>query len=74
MEPATPYTSCANGCGVSAQWKVKKGKYVRNLCNTCTTKSHDKSKPAAQATRTNAERKRKAEVLARLGYSRKRNF
>lgn len=71
MEPATPYTSCANGCGVPAQWKVKKGRYKRNLCNTCATKKHDLTRHTKTGTKTSAEAKRKAEVLGRLGYNRR---
>lgn len=71
MTPATPYSACANGCGVPAKWKVKRGKLYRNLCNSCVTKSHDRMKGKIEDTKDLAERKRKAEVLGRLGYNRK---
>lgn len=69
MEPATPYTSCANGCGIPAKWKVKN----KNLCNTCATRSHDLTRHEKTGTKTSAEAKRKAEVLGRLGYNRRFN-
>lgn len=71
MEQATPFTTCANGCGVPAKWKIKKNGRTKNLCNACATRSHDMTRHVVSATRTNAENKRKAEVLCRLGYNRR---
>lgn len=71
MTPATPFTSCANGCGIPAKWKVKKNNRTKNLCNTCATRTHDLTRHAPHVSKTSAESKRKAEVLGRLGYGKR---
>ncbi len=62
MTPATPYTMCANGCGIPAKWK-KRGK---NLCNSCTLKIRKPQTVKRQDTRFEAEVRRKREVLDRV--------
>lgn len=69
MQPANPYTSCANGCGVPAKWRVTKNGRNKNLCNTCATFSHPKITTSAP-TPSQAERQRKREVLDRLNLGR----